>query len=276
MTARFRASSDGRWSGIATFAVAVVLMVAYVQTYNVWQWLGTALSPSVAAAVPFVLTACALVAGVGMGLVRGRETPTAWLVVLLGVAIAVATLFLSDPQLPAKRIHVVEYAVLAVVVRHALSYRVRGVGLLWASVAVTGLLGCHEELLQGLHPLRTFGLGDIARNAAAAVAGGLIGHGLHLFPRSLRAPDDLSFAVAPQTVAVLVSAAILLSSLPAVRNDWMPSWAILPLLAAGVAWWWRFGLWAGGVLHPVSVGVWLCLAMTPYPLVANVSPLVLQ
>ena len=266
-----------RFAGVPSFVLAMFLTVAYVETFALWRWLGTLVSPAVASAVPFVATGLVLAAAVGMGLIiRRRNIRVQWGVVLLGVAIAVVSLFLSDPRFPAKRIHIVEYGVLAIVVRHAFSYRLDGTPLLWATVVVTVLLGCHEELLQGLHPLRTFGPGDIARNAAAALAGGLIGHGLCLFQKEARAREDVSPMLSLETVAVLLGAGLLLLSLAAFRSDWIPWWTMAPLLAAGAVWVRRFGAWTGGFLHPLALGFWLCQSMNLYPLIANVSPLVLH
>lgn len=267
----------GRFAGVPSFVLAVLLTVAYVQTFAVWRWLGTVLSGRVAGSLPFVLTGVVLAAAVGVGFVMRRRTiKVQWGVVLLGVALAVASLFLSDPRFPAKRIHIVEYGLLAIVVRHAFSYRLGGVSLLWAGVFVTALLGCHEELLQGLHPLRTFGPDDIGRNVAAALAGGLIGHGLHLFQRDDRPREDLSPMLSLEAAAVLVGAVLLLASLAAFRSDWIPWWTLAPLLAAGALWCRRFGAWTGSLVHPFSLGFWLCQTMSLYPLLANVSPLVLH
>ena len=264
-----------RFSGIPAFVLALVLTVAYVETFAVWRWLSAVMSASAASAVPFVVTGLVLVAAVGVGLVlRRRAVAIRWRIVLLGVVIAVVSLFLSDPQFPAKRIHIVQYGVLALVVRHAFSGRLGGARLLWVSVGVTALLGCHEELLQGLHPLRTFGPGDIGRNVVAALAGGLIGHGLRLFQKKPRGSEDVSSALSLEAGAVLVGVVLLLVSLAAFRSDWIPWWTLAPLLAAGAVWCRQFGVWAGGVLPPVSLGFWLCQTMTLYPLVANVSSLV--
>ncbi len=266
-----------RFAGVPSFVLAMFLTVAYVETFALWRWLGTLVSPAAASAVPFVVTGLVLAAAVGMGfIIRRRNIRVQWGVVLLGIAIAVVSLFLSDPRFPAKRIHIVEYGVLAIVVRHAFSYRLGGAQLLWASVVVTALLGCHEELLQGLHPLRTFGPGDISRNAAAALAGGLIGHGLCLFQKQARGREDVSPTLSLETVAVLLGAGLLLLSLAAFRSDWIPWWTMAPLLAAGAVWVRRFGAWTGGFLHPIALGFWLCQSMSLYPLISNVSPLVLH
>lgn len=266
-----------RFAGVPSFVLAVVLTVAYVQTIAVWRWLGTVLPSGTRSAFPFIVTGVVLVAAVGVGLVlRRRKIRAQWGVVLLGVALAVATLFLSDPRFPAKRIHVVEYGLLAIVVRHAFSYRLGGASLLWASVVVTALLGCHEELLQGLHPLRTYGPDDIGRNVAAALAGGLIGHGLHLFQRPDRPREDLKPMLSLEAAAVMLGAALLLASLASFRSDWIPWWTLAPLLAAGALWCRRFGVWTGSFVHPFSLGFWLCQTMILYPLLANVSPLVLH
>ena len=79
---------------------------------------------------------------------------------LLGGSAAVATfgLMLTDPQFPAKRIHVAEYIAVAWLVYRGLGGRLGAPRRAAAAALIASLLGVHDELIQGLHPRRTFGV----------------------------------------------------------------------------------------------------------------------
>ena len=95
--------------------------------------------------------------------------------VLVGGSAAAATfgLMLTDPQFPAKRIHVAEYIAVAWLVYRGLGGRLGAPRRAAAAVLIASLLGVHDELIQGLHPRRTFGVLDIITNGFGATAGAL-------------------------------------------------------------------------------------------------------
>ena len=49
-----------RFAGVPSFVLAMLLTVAYVETFALWRWLGTLVSPAAASAVPFVVTGLVL------------------------------------------------------------------------------------------------------------------------------------------------------------------------------------------------------------------------
>src|SRR3954452_23016397 len=113
-------------SGRLLYPLAALLVVAYVNTFELWAVLVQSTGPAQAALVPFATL------GIGLGLagwwtVRHRGTlrlsPT---LLFAGLTLAVLGLALTDPAFPAKRIHVPQYLLLALVLRRALSDHVGG------------------------------------------------------------------------------------------------------------------------------------------------------
>jgi hypothetical protein len=74
---------------------------------------------------------------------------------------------------PEERTHLIEYAVVALLLYHALDERRRNGGPLRSpavlAIAVTALLGLVDELIQALIPSRVFDYRDIGFNALAAL-----------------------------------------------------------------------------------------------------------
>ena len=95
-------------------------------------------------------------------------------------------LLVSDMRYAVKRIHVVEYLFLSLVVRYGMSWKLQEKNLLLFSFLATAVFGVHDELLQGIHPLRTYGLRDMAVNGISAAGGALIWHGADLFSDNLQ------------------------------------------------------------------------------------------
>jgi len=260
------------------YVAAAVLMAVFIQTFEVWRALAAGPAGGRAWLVPVGAFA---VMAVAIGLWAARRTKqgkkTRFWALAAALIIASGALFLSDPAFPAKRVHVPEYLVLALILRKAASYHVEGRGLLVYTVLLALLLGMHDELIQGLHPDRTYGVMDMVVNGAAGLAGALVGHGLGLFNGSSPAvppPQDRPGDIL-RPLFVTGGVVLLLGALPAFRDGFIPWWTMLPLLAAGFVW---FLLRDGSPqrfppLHPRSVSVWLALSTAIYPVLANVTPL---
>ncbi|MDP7172068.1 MAG: VanZ family protein [Alphaproteobacteria bacterium] len=134
---------------------------------------------------------------------------------MAAATLALAGLLFADPAFPAKRVHVFQYALLALVVRRGLASRLDGVPLMAMSALVAALLGVHDELIQGLRPERYFSLTDILVNTVSASAGGCLG-------TALWGPGNRDDPPSPRAwLAVGLALAVLLSGLtyaPAARH----------------------------------------------------------
>lgn len=251
-----------------------LLVVVFVHFYSLYQLVNQKLGGSFLAISPFVLPVLLLAAlffrryRVADNLSSIHRLP-----IILGLCCCLGALAVPDPEIAVKRIHVMEYLLLSLYVRYTLSFRIGGKHLLVFSCMLSCLYGVHDELLQGIHPARTYGLRDMLVNGVAAVGGGLVWHGLNLFCR--RAGErETGFAGWPwsQVLYLLgLAAAVPAMAVPLIvhRHDVLPSWSFLPLAAAMVVWVCYFAGDRSTLRHgvvPVSVVAFLFLL---YPLAVN-------
>ena len=280
MSSESQAATAGPRTGGALYPVAALLVIAYVNTFELWALLVRSIGPEQAALVPFATLATGLgLTGWWIILHRGaiRLRP-----VLLVVALALAMLglALTDPAYPAKRIHVPQYLLLALVLRRALSDHVGGTALNAATIVVTLIFGIHDEMLQGLHPSRTYGLRDIVVNATAGASGALLAAGIGLWrgpsgPLHLSAP--IGAALAFQAVALTFLVITLMRYVGVSPVDAPPpALAGAPLAIGGIALiaLFRSGSPSPGARHIRMVIAWITLPLALYPVIPHVTPLV--
>ena len=180
---------------------AVVLVGLMVDTAGLWRDFSR-LDAGAAAATPVVAAIAALIGG-GVAILRLKDRRALRLVLLGGAGAAAAIgLLLTDPQYPAKRIHIAEYVVVAWLVYRGLGRRLGGPRRALAALLIAALLGVHDELIQGLHPDRSFGLRDMVANGFGAAAGVLVALAV---TRVLHTPDAIH---AWRHVAILVTALV--------------------------------------------------------------------
>ncbi len=171
---------------IIGYPSAVLLLLIYLNMFPVVRYIVQSWGTTPVLVLPILITLIALAVIVSLFLkTRQMKQPQTRIVsITIGVIICLAALAVPDPQAPVKRIHVVEYMLLSLLIRYIMSVRHQGIPLLAFSIFFASLLGVHDELLQGLHPLRTYGIRDILVNALGSAGGGLIWHGLKLFEQS--------------------------------------------------------------------------------------------
>lgn len=255
---------------VSYYVLAGVLVGLFIQTFEIWRWLITAIGPGMAAAVPPTLLVVLLLALAAWPLLRRQRHLVKALPIIVGLVLALVALWLADPEFPAKRVHVAEYVLLSLVVRRAVALDVGGAPSIVLTGLITALFGLHDELAQGLHPDRAFDLADVAVNALSGIAGALVADGIGLFeePReetTLRVPIGAAIGVAMAT-------AVLVFALPAFRDELVPWWTMTPIFAAGAFWF--LDARSESTLPSISVAVWLALLSPLYPALANGTSLV--
>ncbi len=270
-------------SGLAFYGLALILMALFIQTVPVWQWLAKTLPTWATVALPAVVLGL-LLGALGLTVLRDRDRRAAinWRLFGGGILLCIVALLLSDPAFPAKRIHSAEYLALALVIRRAASARVHGIELVVYATVLTVLLGIHDELIQGLHPDRGFGLRDIGVNATAGLGGSLIGAALGLIespsPASAASDSVPRTSISPPVLAIVAGLALLLIALPAFRDVLIPWWTVAPLLMGGALWCGALKPQvpprAGDATHPYPIAVVFALITPVYVVLANVTPLV--
>jgi len=262
---------------VSGYLLSLLLVPVYVSMFPVWQLVNAHVPGDMIAGLPIVLTLAVLLA---LCLIfykrRGRTStgPLSRTALFTGIGLCCIALLLPEAHLPAKKIHVVEYLFLSLVVRFAMSPYLHGHALLICSACFTALLGVHDEFLQGLHPARTYGLSDMLVNSLSGCGGSLIWHACALFRRDVT-PDSSGRAASGVNLIPLyllwLLAGLLALVVPAYwyRSATIPLWTTLPLVgaAAGAGLWldrfppaWRHGIIAAGAIS---------LPLTLYPFLTN-------
>jgi len=258
-----------------------LLVLLYINTFQLWAWLVARLGET-AHRIPGVVVALSLAAIFGSLFRRYRNQAIHLPLFQAGVAACLLAALLPDPEIPIKRIHVPEYLLLSLLVRYTLSLRTRGPSLLWFTALVTALYGIHDEVIQGLHPLRTYGLTDMSVNAISSLGGSFLGESVGLFKRGDGAatPESLPAGFRSRLIrnGVLLAAAVLWMVIPLAGykgSQNIPWQGVIPLIAL------LFFCGGGDCITaaPVhmrhgmrSVGL-LALLLVIYPFLVNLTPI---
>ena len=225
-----------RTKGPLWLGASVVLMLVFVNSFSIWAYLYRVVALRYLVVLPFVITAGCIIALLLKRSSVPQPREIAW--VAAAVVVAAIGLLLPDAQVLAKRIHIPEYIILALVVRKALSFHVNGYALLLWTGLIGSVLGVHDELLQGLHPQRYYGLRDMTVNVFGVASGTMLGHGLRLFESLPRNGTSVVWnrgivtGVLVFTVAILV----LVLSIGSYRGESAPGWTIVPIVVAATVW----------------------------------------
>ena len=250
-----------------------LLVLAFVNLYELYRLISDLFGSGFLSLAPLILPPIFLMLIFVVGRRTAHQVPVVLPPILLGIAFCLLGLTIPDPEIAIKRIHVAQYLLLSLAVRHTLAARLEGAELTLSAILLSCLYGVHDELLQGLHPDRTYGLRDMVVNTLAACGGGLIWHGLSLFDRGPAPTGAMISWSRPQRLIVFgVCVAVVLMAVPLVayRNQSLPPWPFLPLAALLIIW----GLF---FLYPRQNGYHLFLSMgvvvlpfLSYPFVVNV------
>lgn len=102
-------------------------------------------------------------------LLQIRKEPKRLLLLIPCVAIVLAVIYLESN--PNKHIHIPQYILMSWILFAALSIDYHGGGILLLTLVCASLLGIVDEILQGIHPARTYGWSDMLVNATASIVG---------------------------------------------------------------------------------------------------------
>lgn len=259
------------------YGAAYVLVLLYLNTFDLWVVLREGMGEP-AAYIPFVLSGGVAAGALGVGLrcapARGGVL---WTPIAAAVALAALGLAMTDPMFPSKRIHVPQYIVLALVVRAGLSRHLSGWRLTLMGAFVAALFGCHDELLQGLHPKRTYGWPDMQVNALGALSGSILAHGLRLLDKG-RASQPLPTLPWVGLACAVAGFLLFLDALQSFRGVAPPAWIALPALGALLAWSLadaRAGA-SGGLRHATALSALLIATALLYPYATHVAALAFE
>ena len=261
------------------YALSVVLVLVYVNMFPIWKLLSDRWGREVFVFLPIVLGAGSLilVSIIFSGRQQNARSTVKKSVLIAGLVFCSIALVIPDPQFPVKRIHVAEYVLLSLVVRFSMSFKLQGAPLLFFSACFASVLGVHDELLQGWHPSRTYGLRDITVNTLASFGGAMIWHELNFFSwkKSLSDKQTLSSRNCSSVYLVWLISGVIVFIIPLVlyRGSTIPSWPAMPLIGTIV----YFSLYKDQFVtswkHGIAALSIVSFALTLYPIINNVKAL---
>jgi hypothetical protein len=261
------------------YALSAVLVLVYVNMFPLWKLLSSRWGQEVFVVVPIVIGAGSLilVSIIFSGRQQNARSTVKKSVLIAGLVFCTIALVIPDPQFPVKRIHVAEYVLLSLVVRFSMSFKLQGAPLLFFSACFASVLGVHDELLQGWHPSRTYGLRDITVNTLASFGGALIWHELKFFSwkKSLSDKQTLSSKNSSSVYLVWLISGVIVFIIPLVlyRGSTIPSWPAMPLIGTIV----YFSLYKDQFFtswkHGIAALSIVSFALTLYPIINNVKAL---
>lgn len=257
------------------YMASSILVLVYVNMFPVWKFFSTRWDSELFILMPVVVSGgTILVITVSSIFLRQKgRIPIDNQFLILGLLLCVLGLILPDPQFPVKRIHVAEYAFLSLVVRWTMSFRLQGRALLLFSACFVSILGIHDELLQGLHPARTYGLRDMVVNSLAGFGGACIWHGVHLFARQFPGTSASGETGADLSAAyvgwLLTSVLAFILPLVLYRGGHIPYWPAMPLIGSTVLFSLYKEQFSESCKHGVGALSAACFALILYPLMNN-------
>ncbi len=263
------------------YTACVLLVLIYINTFQLWAWMVKQLGAS-AAFLPLIVVLIFLTTIFGYFFKKYRAHNLNYRLFFAGILVCVVTVCIPNPAVPIKRIHVPEYMLLSFLVRYTLSQRIAGRELAWFTALVTALFGIHDEVIQGLHPLRTYGLADMSVNGLAGLGGTLLGQAVGLFTASVTHEDSRSLTKFRRHILwfggiVLAGILTLVLPLPGYKGSpEIPVRFILPLLIAVLSWpltgflqnsppRYRHGLYAV---------FWLSFLLIIHPIIVNTTSII--
>ena len=264
---------------IIGYLSAVLLVIVYINMFPAVRYIVEHWGTAPVLVLPILVTVAVLIVLFWLFTRTGRKPQAQPGIALLGIgtAICLAALIIPDPQAPVKRIHVIEYMALSLLIRYTMSVRLQGTALLVFSIFFSSLLGVHDELLQGLHPLRTYGTRDILVNALGSTGGGLIWQGFNLFEHPEQKsgrPARLSRFTALYLAWLCCSVLVFIVPLLYFREELLPLWPGAPLAVSLTL----FIAAAANHSAQINHGIWAvsCAAYTllVYPLAVRLVPAV--
>ena len=255
--------------------LALVLVIVFIQTIGVWQWLSEELGKTGSMLVPFLVAILLLIFVFVARLRKKEQSQFHWLYLVAALVLVGIALSLPDSRFPAKRIHVAEFMLLAFVLRRGFCRWTSGLPLIVMTAATGIVLGAHDELIQGLHSDRYFGHRDIVVDGLSAIAGAFVGHGLKLYDTIPKCEENWTIPTWWALAVVAVGLIVFLYPLPELIKVPLPWWTLTPLLTAAF-FWYLLDRTPRVVGDPASLTVWLVFLMILYPVVTHTTAIVFQ
>lgn len=162
---RDRSAELKAWFGATSWALLIFATVPVVRELQEW------IAAHAGSQIFGYATVIALAGGTVLGvlLLHRRSSPLEWRRVLWLAAVTAVAMWWAWRlwSRPEEAVHLVEYGLLALLLAHALGFRIRSWAVYPAAALVGALVGCLDEFVQWLTPRRYFDFRDIWLNAGA-------------------------------------------------------------------------------------------------------------
>ena len=152
----------GLWATVGIYTAALPSVVL------VFRAIDRHYSPQIAGRVPLAIII--LFAAVYAAICVKQKTAARGSVILASGA-GIVLLIMHFETNANKYIHIPEYILMTWILYQALAFDYRGRGILLLILACAAMLGIVDELLQGIHPQRTYGLKDMMINTSSSFIG---------------------------------------------------------------------------------------------------------
>ncbi len=154
-----------RWAAVALYTAALPYVIL------VFQALERHFPATITARLPLLITV--LLAAVYTIVCVQQKIAIRCLGILAVSALIVFTIVMAEPN-GNKHIHIPQYVLMTWLLYWALATDYKGRGLLLLIFTCAAMLGFVDELMQGIHPQRSYGWSDMVIDAAAAFIGVLM------------------------------------------------------------------------------------------------------
>jgi len=159
-----RESEWRSWAWVALWSLAIFALIPLARTIEgrVRAGFGPAAFGWLVIAVVCVAAALACVAVARRAPARSRDGSLVWLIGIAALFVLSTTRLWSRPE---EAMHFVQYGGLAPLLHRALSHRIHDSSIYLVGALAGTLVGCIDEAIQWVTPLRYFGLRDLGLNA---------------------------------------------------------------------------------------------------------------
>lgn len=195
-----------KWLRIVLWSSVVIYTAALPHAIIVYRQIVNKLSLQRAGQVPVVMVVVLAVVYVMVAILKGKRLE---LVKILAPCFLLTYGIISLESIPNKHIHIPEYIALSWLIFAALRIDYRGRGMLALVFLSSSLLGLVDELEQGIHPNRYYGLSDMVVNSVSALMGVLGIAGIFEVPKGNL--DYGRFLKQPRPALILIIAGSLVT-----------------------------------------------------------------
>ncbi len=157
------------------WALVCAYIVILPETIVIYKKISANFAPGLVGKIPVVVTLSFLILYIAKAYTAKKPMRSS-LVLMACVLIYFYAVYLVP--YPNKHIHIPEYILLSWLVYIAISPSYSGKGILLLVFIISSFLGCIDEIIQGLHPERFYGLKDMVINSLSALIGILSIYGI--------------------------------------------------------------------------------------------------